>query len=133
MILETTIYNCTCYVGWTGLLCETDIDTYEPDKFSSCNQIGTAMCVDGNSTHSCECLSGFTGDLCSVAIVGCDPDPCANNTMFPLVNLCVNVHRGSLGRFVKSLVTQILAKSQKKWALSQDFEKMTLCVFLLIL
>ena len=73
------IFTCECYVGWTGPLCETDIDFCQPDNFGSCNQMGTAMCVDGNSTHTCECLSGFTGDLCSVDIDDCDPDPCINN------------------------------------------------------
>ena len=81
-------YNCTCYVGWTGLLCETDIDFCEPDEFGSCNQTGTAMCVDGNSTHTCECLSGFTGDLCSVDIDDCNPDPCSNNAT------CINLPFG---------------------------------------
>ena len=72
-------YNCTCYVGWTGTLCETDIDFCQPDEFGSCNQTGTAMCIDGNSTEICECHPGFTGLLCSVDIDDCDPDPCLNN------------------------------------------------------
>ena len=75
-------------MGWTGPLCEVDIDFCHPNEFGSCNQTGTALCVDGNSTHACECLPGFMGDLCSIDVDDCDPDPCLNN------GTCVNLLSG---------------------------------------
>ena len=79
--LEDGSFNCLCYVGWTGDLCEIDIDFCETNDLliGDCSPIGTAMCVDGNSTHMCICVLGFTGDLCSIDIDNCNPNPCFNN------------------------------------------------------
>ena len=81
-------FNCSCYLGWTGGMCETDIDFCQPDGLGNCNQNGTEMCIDGNSTSLCDCLQGFTGDLCSIDIDECDADPCLNNAT------CVNLFFG---------------------------------------
>jgi Notch-like protein len=52
-------FTCTCPEGFTGPLCETDID----DCASSPCENG-ATCVDGVNEMNCTCAAGYTGAFC---------------------------------------------------------------------
>ncbi|PKN59271.1 MAG: hypothetical protein CVU56_00995 [Deltaproteobacteria bacterium HGW-Deltaproteobacteria-14] len=57
--------TCTCAAGYTGAVCETDIDDCSPNP---CQHGGT--CSDGVDSYSCSCEPGFTGDDCETAEFG---------------------------------------------------------------
>ena len=52
--------HCICEPGFTGELCQTNIDDCE-----GVNCTGNSQCVDGVNSFSCECTAGFSGPLCS--------------------------------------------------------------------
>jgi Notch-like protein len=74
-------FRCTCYLGWTGILCDRNIDycIVDSSRFGPCDDLGTRICIDGNSTYTCECMDGYAGYNCSIDIDPCDPHPCQNN------------------------------------------------------
>ena len=53
-------YTCHCNEGFTGLMCQTNID-----DCVGVNCSGNGQCVDGVNNFTCLCQSGFTGVLCS--------------------------------------------------------------------
>lgn len=50
---------CDCYPGYTGLLCETNINDCNPNQ---CQNGG--VCTDGVDSYLCNCTSGFHGNNC---------------------------------------------------------------------
>lgn len=52
-------YRCDCYPGYSGTLCENNIDNCAGIVCS-----GKGQCLDGNETFSCVCEPGHTGDFC---------------------------------------------------------------------
>ncbi|KAG2466627.1 SVEP1 protein, partial [Polypterus senegalus] len=48
-----------CKAGYTGLLCETDIDECEANQC-----LNQATCVDGLNSFTCKCPPGFNGTRC---------------------------------------------------------------------
>ena len=52
--------HCICESGFTGELCQTNIDDCE-----GVNCTGNSQCVDGVNSFSCECTTGFSGPQCS--------------------------------------------------------------------
>jgi len=64
---------CLCAAGFTGALCETNID----DCASVACQNG-GVCVDGVDAYTCECPMGFTGALCETNVNDCADNPCQN-------------------------------------------------------
>ncbi|XP_068742839.1 VPS10 domain-containing receptor SorCS1-like isoform X2 [Montipora capricornis] len=76
-------FTCKCHAGFTGHLCETDID--ECKSPSPCKNGGT--CVNEHGSYTCNCSAGFTGKLCEKDIDECkSPSPCKNG------GTCVNEH-----------------------------------------
>lgn len=63
---QKEVFNCSCPVGFTGTLCEDDIDECEVNP---CENRGT--CVNTAGSFYCRCQSGFSGSVCSV-----DKDEC---------------------------------------------------------
>lgn len=63
---QTEIFNCSCSTGFTGTLCETDIDECEG---SPCENDG--ICVNNPGGFYCHCQTGYSGPFCSA-----DGDEC---------------------------------------------------------
>ncbi len=78
-------YLCLCPIGWTGSLCEVNIN--ECSFPLSCHP--NATCIDLPGSYQCICPSWLTGDNCLTAIDQCQTHPCLNN------GVCVNNY-GSL-------------------------------------
>ena len=66
-------FLCNCTAGYTGKVCQTDIDEckVEPCKNGSC--------IDQVNHYLCQCLPGFTGKNCDGDIDECAVSPCLNN------------------------------------------------------
>ncbi len=60
-------FTCDCAAGFTGDLCETNIDDCDPNP---CQNGGT--CIDGVNGFQCDCPEGYTGQLCETQG---DPEP----------------------------------------------------------
>ena len=65
---------CDCDPGFTGVLCETNID-----DCMSVNCSGNGQCVDGVLSYTCDCDPGFTGAECDVNIDDCVAVNCSGN------------------------------------------------------
>ncbi|KAM8902916.1 protocadherin Fat 4 isoform 2-T2 [Spinachia spinachia] len=63
---QKEIFNCSCLAGFTGTLCEDDINECEVNP---CENRGT--CVNTPGSFYCHCQSGFSGSFCST-----DGDEC---------------------------------------------------------
>ena len=74
--------ECLCLQGFTGQLCETDIDDCSG---VTCASGGT--CVDLVNGFRCDCVVGFTGQLCETDVDDCSGVTCMNGgTCVDLVN-----------------------------------------------
>ena len=53
-------FQCICEPGFTGELCQTNID-----DCVEVNCSGNGQCVDGVNNFTCDCTPGFSGPQCS--------------------------------------------------------------------
>lgn len=65
-------FVCACAAGYTGSMCETDINECETVK-DVCNY---GICVNTNGSYQCFCRPGFAGDHCDVDFDECLSNPC---------------------------------------------------------
>lgn len=93
-------WRCTCYPGYTGVLCENKINECASNSCSqertcndgkeqfscSCNHCVFGLCVLEAKTVHCRCFPGFTGENCSQNINECDLNPCNNGDCVDFVN-----------------------------------------------
>ncbi|XP_024861742.1 protocadherin Fat 4 isoform X2 [Kryptolebias marmoratus] len=70
---QKEIFNCTCPVGFTGSLCEDDIDECERNP---CENNSTCENIAGS--FYCHCQSGFSGSICSADVDECLKVKCQN-------------------------------------------------------
>ncbi|XP_036069360.1 versican core protein [Oryzias melastigma] len=62
-----SVLSCSCAPGYTGPLCENDIDECQSNP---CRNGGT--CVDGLASFSCVCLPSYTGLFCESDTETCE-------------------------------------------------------------
>ena len=67
-------FKCICPAGYTGPLCQTDIDDCQADN--PCLNGGS--CADLVNSFRCICVPGFTGSLCQTNVDDCLTKPCSN-------------------------------------------------------
>lgn len=90
------ISSCLCGHGYTGVLCELDID------FCSGHQCSEhAVCLDQQHNYTCHCMLGYEGRFCELETDECKSAPCANSaTCIDLVAgyqcLCAPGFKGKL-------------------------------------
>ncbi|KAK2912890.1 hypothetical protein Q8A73_007003 [Channa argus] len=70
---QKEVLNCTCPVGFTGTLCEDEINECEVNP---CENQGT--CVNTAGSFYCQCQSGFHGPVCSPDVDECLKIKCQN-------------------------------------------------------
>ncbi|XP_061175426.1 uncharacterized protein LOC133184388 [Saccostrea echinata] len=67
-------FTCSCPSGYTGKLCQHDIDSCGP---SSCQNGGTCYDKTGSQGYGCTCPAGYSGDVCQSNINECASNPCS--------------------------------------------------------
>ncbi|XP_062611525.1 uncharacterized protein LOC134273339 [Saccostrea cucullata] len=67
-------FTCSCPFGYTGKLCQHDIDSCGP---ASCQNGGTCYDKPGNQGYGCTCPPGYNGDVCQSNINECASNPCS--------------------------------------------------------
>ncbi|KAM4590289.1 protocadherin Fat 4-like [Fundulus diaphanus] len=70
---QKEIFNCTCSVGFSGSLCEDDIDECEVNPCEN-----NSTCENTAGSFHCHCQSGFSGSVCSADVDECLKVKCQN-------------------------------------------------------
>ncbi|KAH3889322.1 hypothetical protein DPMN_013375 [Dreissena polymorpha] len=68
-----TKFKCTCVPGYTGVICQEDIDECENHVCQN-----GATCVDIVNGFLCTCAGGFAGDFCETVYSCLEPDAPTN-------------------------------------------------------
>ena len=80
--LQVNGYTCDCEPGYTGDLCEEDINEC---LGVTCQNGGT--CLNLVNSYQCVCVDGYIGITCEVNINDCEESLCQNGaTCHDLVN-----------------------------------------------
>ena len=93
---EVDDFSCDCAIGFTGDLCEIDVDDCANTPCAN-----GATCTDLVNAFECDCLPGYAGTTCQIDIDECDPNQCENSALcVDLVNafecICPDGYDGTL-------------------------------------
>ena len=66
-------FECDCDAGFTGALCEVEIDACESDPC-----LNGGSCTSERGQFTCTCAADFTGITCDMRIDDCASNPCLN-------------------------------------------------------
>lgn len=87
--------TCLCQPGFTGFLCETQVQPGSVCDSNPCQNDGTCLTMS-DSSFECFCSSMFSGSLCqekSPLPTNCMARPCQNNgtclVMYQLYSVCL--------------------------------------------
>ena len=69
-------FTCDCQPGFTGTLCEVNVDECAPRPCQN-----GATCVDGVNSFTCDCTPRFMGTTCSLPYDPCASAPCLNGAL----------------------------------------------------
>ncbi|OWA49854.1 Protein crumbs [Hypsibius exemplaris] len=68
-------FSCVCQPGWTGRLCDVDVD----ECSASLNRCQNgAMCRNFPGRFQCYCVPGYLGEFCDMEANECLTNPCRN-------------------------------------------------------
>jgi len=67
-------YLCTCQSGYTGTLCDIEMDACTRTEGNPCGSNGN--CNNLISSFNCTCVNGYTGTMCNIS--PCNLHPCLN-------------------------------------------------------
>ena len=70
-VLPSEQFQCTCPAGFTGPVCEVNIDECVGNVCSN-----SSVCQDGVNNYTCLCDPGWTGTFCEQDINECETQPC---------------------------------------------------------
>merc|ERR1712091_672517 len=72
------LYTCTCAAGYSGDICETDLD-----ECASTPCLHGATCTQGVDSYTCTCMAGYTDvpvGTCFSELDECASAPCMNGS-----------------------------------------------------
>ncbi|XP_060810667.1 protein crumbs [Amyelois transitella] len=72
LALDSGLFRCQCSPGYTGRLCDMDIDECTRNP-KICNN---GVCLNNPGSYQCYCRPGYTGDSCEQDIDECLSSPC---------------------------------------------------------
>ena len=87
----TDTYDCKCADGWSGQICEQDVDECESGAClhgALCLESGVDATVDIDY-YTCTCEAGYTGFNCHIDVDECESRPCLNGAT------CIESNSGS--------------------------------------
>ena len=73
-ISEGNATKCVCLPGYTGDLCQVDINDCGSNPC-----LNSGKCMDRVNSFQCICPHGYGGSRCEIDVDECDPSPCNSN------------------------------------------------------
>lgn len=122
---QKEIFNCTCPVGFTGSLCEDDIDECEGNPCEN-----NSTCENTAGSFYCHCQSGFSGFFCSADADECLKVKCQNG------GTCVHSQNEYYCQCLPGFEGKKKNKNKKKTIVSKEtsnsFKFQLVCLFVYI-
>ena len=76
MKIFVKLHSGTCFIGYTGMLCELKLDLCSHSQYCITKQ--ASSCIDRGDNVTCTCAEGWAGSNCGVNIDDCVNHKCVN-------------------------------------------------------